>query len=133
MTKTHKIFLGVAVVAILSLTVAYAITTGAGNARKAIYKAHSSTCTAKCCSGDKATALKTENCCKKDAACCCADGCGCCDGCKGGTCDCEDCKCCDCCKKDAACCCGDKCKCCDGCKGGTCDCEECKCCDCCCK
>ena len=121
MTKTHKILLGVAVVALLSLTVAYAINTSAANARKALLDktAHSGDCT--CCShskstaliaevpvkfdemtacpGEKATACKSEDCCTKDVACCCKDGCGCCDGCKGGVCDCDDCKCCDCCPR----------------------------------
>ena len=148
MTKNHKILLGVAVLALLSLTVAFAINgVGTSDTNGA---AQSGDCPkAKCamkekglCNGDlvncpkKAKACGEKNCEKKETGFCPLDqgctkaGCGCCDGCKGGTCDCEDCKCCDCCKKDA-CCCKDACNCCDGCKGGTCDCEDCKCCDCC--
>ena len=103
MTKNHKILIGVAVLALVLLTVAFAVNNNLANSAKAKGNSFSSVnADGACCphcaqkdSADKATAVTTE---KKDA-CCCADGCGCCDGCKGGTCDCDDCKCCGCCKK----------------------------------
>ena len=118
MTKNH-IILGIAVMALLSLTAAFAINGSTGKSA-----------TSGCCSKVKASKSKKVAACPADVAkatCCCGDECVCCDGCKDGNCICEDCKCCACCKA-AACCCGDECVCCDGCKDGNCVCEDCKCC-----
>ena len=118
MTK-NPIFLGVAVAALLSLTLAL---TGCSNVSAV--------------SGDKAEKM-CDKCATAKATCCCGEDCKCCDGCKTGNCTCgEDCQCCCCCKPAKApvktCCCGEDCKCCDGCKTGNCTCgEECKCCGCC--
>ena len=139
MMQNNKILLGVAALALISLTVAYAVNNSgsitpsakcpkADCCLKEKSEGNATNCAQKSCC--KAAVLPQNTCCKKDS-CCCKDECACCDGCKGGKCTCDDCKCCDCCQKDTNCC-QDGCGCCDGCKEGNCTCEDCKCCGNCC-
>ena len=139
MTKNHKILICVAILAVFSLTVAFAV-----NGGKTSEKPSSATCTIsdKCglkakgmCDGNKAACPKTakkkaaSGVCVKDI---CSDPCyleagglchlkaeGLCDGNKAA---------CPILAKKAAGCCKDGCDCCGGCEDGTCICEDCRCC-----
>lgn len=131
MTKNHKILICVAVLALFSLTVAFAV-----NGGKTAEKVSSGTCSSinKCgmkvkglCDGDKAACPKmakkkaSSSPCVKDI---CSDPChlkaeGLCDGNKAA---------CPLLTKKVAGCCKDGCDCCGGCEDGTCTCADCQCC-----
>ena len=107
MTKIHKIVVGLAIVALVSLTAAFAFNSiNAVDGKKAAGDCVSvkSCCPApakqaKCDAAAKTCDAAAKTCCPVKAACCCGEDCKCCDGCETGKCACEDCKCCDCCKK----------------------------------
>jgi len=84
MTKTHKILLGLAIVALVSLTAAFAYNSinGGGN-NKAV---SSGTCIKSCCAAKTAQVISDET----------SEDCECCDVCKTGTGACEGTNCCDC-------------------------------------
>ena len=119
MTKSHKIMFGVIALAILSLSVAFAVNNSTGKTgtkanccsvekadcpmEKACCPSEKAGCPMEktCCSSEKAGCPMEKACCPADKStdACCWDDCKCCDGCKGGACTCDDCQCCDCCKK----------------------------------